>query len=198
VIVKSVRLQLCLRAVNATFHTPVIHIYRDPRAILASVKRDNWGRWFQRLSLHQQLLEPSDGRAAYFGRWSDDIRDYDEGDPMTRAIAYWALTERFVEDSCSESEGAIAFLSYEGLCKSPEPALQRVLQEIGIASGRLSCQRALTAVDMDSPTTQASRRGMPAEQRVCSWRHELTTSEAESVSGIAEQFGLGHRLVCDS
>ena len=128
IVAKFVRVQLCLRAVQNTFSMPVIYLYRDPRAIIASIKMTKWNYLFDDLCLREHLLEPGDGRASYFLNWQDEILKYDQQHRFVRIAAYWSLIEKYVEHCYEDQEKArIAFVSYEELCRKRETLLLEIL-----------------------------------------------------------------------
>ncbi len=191
VVVKFVRAHLCLRAAQKTFGMPVIHLYRDPRAVVGSIKRLNWSWLFEHLFLAEQLLEPADGRALYFDRWRAEILDYDRRDTISRIVAHWALTEMFLLDSYRTEPGArIAFLRYEDLCRAPE-RIPEILNGLMVPHRSRNDFRAL---DADSFSTSSSRRGASMSDRIGSWKEDLTSSEIARIEAIAEQFGFADRL----
>lgn len=194
VVVKVVRAHLCLRGIHDTFSVPIIHVVRDPRAVLASIKMTNWRWLFDHLSLQEQLLEPLDGRAAYFGHWRDDLLEYDRRDLATKITAYWALTESFVRDEFARRHGGrVCFVSYEDLCLGGTARVQAALADLGL--GSISAVRR-DALARDSFSTSAKRRGLTAEERVYGWRTKLTPVEVSTVEEIVNRFGLTDRL-CD-
>jgi len=192
VILKCVRAQLCLRAVQNTFGMPVIHIYRDPRAVVASARMTKWKDMFEPLSLRRQLLKPQDGRADFFGQWRDEIMHYDEQGTISRLAAYWALTEKFVQHSFADGRGRIVFVSYEELCRRREKLVLKMLQQLGITPvGKHDLQ----ALDGDSSSTSQQRRGVSVDERIFGWKKVLSSSEIASIEAIAKYFGFEERLV---
>lgn len=196
VVLKLVHAQLCLRAAQNTFLMPVMHVYRDPRAIVASIKKTRWHWVFEHLWLQEQLLEPPDGRADFFARWGDDIRRYDEKDPVARIVAYWALTEKFVQHSYANGDPQVrvAFVSYEELCQRREPMLLEILAGLGV---RHVADGDPHVMDADSPTTVEQRRGVSVAERTGGWKKALTSAEISQIEAISGHFGFSDRLVSD-
>ena len=190
VIVKCVRAQLCLRAVQNTFGMPVIHIYRDPRAVAASAEMTTWKKQFEPLSLRRQLLEPRDGRADFFGQWRDEIIHYDKQGPAARLAAYWALTEHFVQHSYADAPNRVVFVSYEDLCRRREAVVLELLQKLGVPPVGAHSQ----VLDADSSTTSEGRRGASVDERLAGWKHTLSPAEIASIEAIAQRFGFEDRL----
>jgi hypothetical protein len=197
VAVKFVRAQLCLRAAQNTFLMPVLHVYRDPRAIVASIRKTRWYWLFDHLWLHEQLLEPRDGRADFFAYWYEDILRYDREDPIARVTAYWALTEKFVQRCYAEADPQIriAFVSYEELCQRREPMLLEILEKLAVCH---IARGVSPGMDKDSPTTVEQRRGASVDERIAGWKKILTDTEVAQIETIALRFGFADRLVNNS
>lgn len=192
VIVKCVRAQLCLRAVQNTFGMPVLHIYRDPRAVIASVRMTSWSWLFEPLNLLRQLLKPPDGRAGFFNTWRAEIRAYDEQDVTTRLAAYWALTEKYVQHSHAADRGRFVAVSYEELCRRRESLLLEILQQLDVRPAASTDSLSLAS---DSSTTSEQRRGASVGERIAGWKSILSRAEIAAIEAIARHFGLEDRLV---
>jgi len=187
VVVKFVRGHLFLPAIQKTFSVPIIHLYRDPRAIIASVKRGNWwGGWLDSFSLSEQLINLDDGRSEFFNYWVDDIVKYDKDGGMLRVAAYWALTERFVRQCCIDHGTNIIFVSYDNLQENLEDSLREILEQAGIKS---IYQKKLNS-ETPSPTTWDERQKMTGKSKIDSWKKELRSNEINAVESIAQHFNL--------
>ena len=193
VVVKMVRGHLCLRSAQNTFSMPVVHIYRDPRAVLASIRMTDWGWLYDHLSLRGQLLEIDDGRVEYFGQWRDEILEYDQQDTLTRVVAYWALTERFLAESYDRDghRHRTWFLCFDQLCEQPDVALEPMFTVLGVGA---SSGQVASALGRDSAMTSWTRVGIPLEERVTGWRKILTRGEISTIESIATRFGFADRL----
>jgi len=190
IVVKFVRAQLCLRAAQDSFGMPVLHVYRDPRAIVASIRNTRWHWLFEHLSLQGQLLDPPDGRAEYFGRWRDAILDYDQQDPVARVAAYWALTEKFVDEAYRDRPRRFACIGYEDLVQGRERVFAETLQRLELTPWRSEFQ----VSRRDSTTTSQRQRGASVSERVAGWRKVLTDREVDRIESIVRGFGFGARL----
>jgi len=190
VVVKFVRAQLCLRAAQNTFGMPVLHVYRDPRAVIASIKKTRWHWLFEHLVLRKQLLRQGDGREEFFGRWRDEILECDERDPVARVAAYWALTERFVEHSYADYPGRFAAISYEKLAAEREKLFAEILRKLGLRPAVENFQ----VSSADSTTTSLPQRGASVQERVAGWKKYLSADEIALIENTIARFGLAHRL----
>lgn len=190
-VVKFVRAQLCLRAARNTFRMPVLHIHRDPRAVIASVRKTRWHWLFDHLNLQEQLLDIQDGRAGYFGQWRDAIQEYDRGTPVERIAAYWCLTEKFVQENFADNPQRFFCVSYERLVQERETIFARVLAALGLRPW----QEEFSVLYRDSTTTSKRQRGASVKKRVGGWRKSLSLREATQIERVVERFGLADRLV---
>jgi hypothetical protein len=187
VVVKFVRGQLLLPALRTYFSPTVIHIQRDPRAVVASILRKDWGWWMYDLSLTDLLLSPEDGRRRYFERHTDDIARFDEKGFVARVVAYWALTERFVqEEGLPEAAEAIR---YERLCAERASYLAQRLAALFDVEVRVAEQHLIG----DSLTTQRNQRSSTTN-RLWGWKDELTAQQISTIESVVAHFGLGALL----
>jgi hypothetical protein len=189
-VVKFVTAQLCLRAAQNTFGMPVLHVYRDPRAVIASVRKTRWHWLFEHLSLREQLLEPGDGRARHFERWRDEIEELDRGDAVARLAAYWALSEGFVRDSFRDRPRRFVCIGYERLVREREGLFSELLGKLELRPWRAG----FTVSERDSTTTSQAQRGVSASGRVAGWRKDLSGAEIAMIESVVRRFGFEDRL----
>jgi hypothetical protein len=189
-VVKVVTAPLCLRAAQNTFGMPVLHVYRDPRAVIASTKKTRWHWLFDHLSLREQLLEIPDGRVEYFGRWRDEIFEYDRADPVARTAVYWSLTEKYLQESYAGYQGRFVCTSYEQLAQGREPIFRETLAKLGLSPWR----EHFRVPEADSTTTAVVQRGASVQDRVEGWRTFLSPSDIAAIESIVTRFGLADRL----
>jgi hypothetical protein len=193
VVVKFVRANLCMRAIANTFDVPIIHLYRDPRAVIASAvyKTDRmWGN-YEPFDLAGQLLGVDDGRIAYFGQWSREIRALHEKPFPIQFAAYWVFIERFLADSFADAPGArVCFVQYEQAARHPDTALPGILDRLGLDYRLPENNKVFRD---DSPST--IQRGQTTGERVHGWKKLLSETEINEISALARDFGFADRLV---
>ncbi|MBN1274284.1 MAG: sulfotransferase [Candidatus Aminicenantes bacterium] len=190
-VIKMVRGQLCLNAIHKTFHCTIVHIYRDPRAILASVKRGNWWKdWLDSFSLREQLLEQPDNRNTFFGKWKEDIVRYDRQSPEQRVVAYWALTELYVQHCISQYGTPINFICYDDLYSHGKQIIYNILDRVHLSYDK----KEEIDLDMPSSTSRHKRDLLSFEQKKNSWKNELKPRISHLAESIAVRFGLEDRL----
>jgi hypothetical protein len=178
IVVKFVRGHLLIPSLKNQFSPTLIHIRRDPRAVIASLFRNDWAWWMRELSLTDQLLRPNDGRQEFFLSHADIISGFDEEDFVTRAVAYWALTERFVDESRSGT--GVQVIHYEELCLQGESYLDHST-DTGESSS--------VNVRSDSPTTTQSRKGASIEERLYGWKEELASTTIDKINRTLQEVG---------
>ena len=184
VVTKFVRGHLLIPALRDAYDPVLVHIRRDPRAVMASFHRLGW-TWYKNLSLEDQLLAPNDGRAEYFSKWEEMIRHYEQSKPLVRVAAYWALVERFVSDLPERARRIV--ISYEDLCLQPEEILtEKVANEIdGIHAKHFGAM---------SKTTEEGRVEISKWERVLDWKDVLTESIAEEIARVCKEASLEDAL----
>ncbi len=191
VVVKDVRCQLCLNAIERQFSPTIFHIYRDPRAVIASIKRDNWWHgWLDNLFLRELLIYPDDGRYFFLSEWYDAILYYENKSNVEKIAAYWAITELSVQKFIVHNGARINLVSYEKLLDKPEVYFKEVISKV------YGCNIQWEQVDLSlvSPTTKLKRRNVTSEERGGSWKYELTLSEIDAIEKAVQRFGLVERL----
>lgn len=188
VVVKHVRGQLAVYGFYRTFQVPILHIYRDPRAVVTSLIRKDWGgEWMHELSLRAQLLDPKDGRFAMFEKWTDEIAYFDRQPWWERAAAYWAITETYLRECACRYQFPIRLLSYESLAAGDISSLVTRMQELGITLARTSTERGQWE---SSPTTDKDRLDADGAARVSGWKNELPPLMADRTIEIVHRFGI--------
>lgn len=190
VVVKFTRGQLSLRAAQNTFGMPIIHVYRDPRAVIASAKMTDWYWLFDHLRLQEQLLDIKDGRANFFGQWAEAIAEYDN-DKVTRIAAYWSLTERFLQETFADGRGRIAFVSYEELSRGKEEFMLALLVQLGV---KKVWRDEVQLTNRDSYSTSQQRQGASTAERIAGWKKALTSAEIATIEAVVTRFGLAKRM----
>jgi len=180
---KFVRGHLLLPTLHEMYDPVVVHLRRDPRAVIASFQRLGW-EWYEDLSLEAQLLAPKDGRSEYFGEWQKVIRRYEHADPLLRVAAYWALMERFVAD-LPEHPNRVT-VRYEDLCLFPDETLDKM--------GPLSGRGRVEHFGGTSRTTEEQRTDATKRERILGWQNTLPDRIAKEIERVCERLGLEEML----
>lgn len=191
VILKEVRAQLCLHAIQETFQVPILHVYRDPRAIIASLNKAQWDKLYHTMSLRAHFLEPRDGRAEFFEAWRDDIEQIDALSVPERIAAYWSLTECYVEHCRANLGTRIIMVGYEECFRDSATCMSAILDDLH----RKPVHVDEAVINRDSRTTIAERRGTSFDARVYSWKKDLSPHEIDAITAVVERFGLQDRLI---
>ncbi|WP_164929493.1 sulfotransferase [Gloeobacter violaceus] len=200
VVTKFTRGALCLRAIANTFSVPILHITRDPRAVIASIKTlgNDFARGaFQNFALRAHLLEVDDGRREYFKRWASDIEAIDKTNDFGRIAAYYCLTERHVLDSFQGVTSEFAHVQYEKLIGGGPQALAALLESLGLEAQALGATALLRPSSTDWSWSQGSKK-VSGEQRVSSWKNKLSESERGLIEAVVTAFGMQERLLVSS
>ena len=185
VVVKSVRAHFILaRLAEAFSPRGIVHIRRDPRAVVASLVRKEWN-WFEGVSLVDLLLRPEDGRQQAFSAVANQIKRVDEEDGIAKCAAYWAITERHLLES--EVPGQVT-LSYEDMCRKGVSYVNErlgALVHLDPEAGHLS---------EGSASTKDSRENISVEERIYGWKNVLGDREVQRVEDTVAAFGMGEHL----
>jgi hypothetical protein len=182
VVAKFTRAHLLLPTLDRTFDPSIIHIRRDPRAVVYSFERTNWG-WPEELSLADQLLTPKDGRQALFESWSSAIHELDQRPPHVRIAAYWALVEMHVERTLPEDAMCVC---YEDLCQGDVEALRNWL-------GTEIDDRALKLESWSSPISTSDGN----RDRINGWKQGMNIRKTEEIEETVSMVGADHLFAMD-
>lgn len=184
-VVKFVRAQLMLPGLVSEFGVPVLHLRRDPRAVLASFKQRGWDGWFcGPQGVEALLLQGADGRKQYFSEWQEEIKETDRrGTPISQAAAYWALTEAYVDSVVADEEN-VRIVYYGKLCKHRGSYLKAALDDLEIHSHHKVSDKVFERPSMtargDNRTTET--------RRAKRWEKVLSGSQVDAIERSIDQF----------
>ena len=188
VVTKFVRAHLILPALIQRYGMPVLHIRRDPRAVVASLKRQKWADWIRQTNLSTLLLETNDGRETYFSRWDSDIRRLDDHSSyIARLAGYWSLTERYVEEHTDNSK--VIFVQFEDLCRGHEEYFNELISD----TVKLHAKKDDFAAESKTSNRKTDIRSV--EDRLGSWESDLSAGEARTVEQVVSDLGMEKYLV---
>lgn len=187
IVTKMVRGHFLIPEVQRLFDPVIIHIRRDPRAVIASMKRQGWFQeWASSLSLKEQLIRPGDGREEFLESWHEEIRRADQKSISARWAAYWAVVEHFVDELSTHPRREC--LRYEQLVRCQEGYLgEKIRPFVRQKPERRHLQGA-------SPTTTEDRRNSPEEARLHGWKENLTPGQIEEIESVVATFEMEDRL----
>jgi hypothetical protein len=197
VVTKLTRGNLCLRSIQDTFGVPVIHVVRDPRAVIASLKITRngdlgWGA-FKNFSLKDQLLGIDDGRREYFSRWQSEIKKFDQSDSYIRLTAYYCLTELYLLHSFRSVQSPFEVIQYETMLQGGVNVLQTALQSLGL---KIALQEPvnLSGSSLTDWNNETNGSEISLYQRMFGMRKQLALNHCHAIEEIVAYFGLTDRL----
>ena len=191
VVTKFVRGQFAVPAIHKAFQVPVIHITRDPRAVFASLKRRDW-RWLERVSLTSLLTTGNDGRENYVEPFRNYLEWIDQsGQFPHKFAAYWALTERYMENNIEINKGLYP-IRYEAMVENGRETLGDIFDKLG--SAMKSSTLEITGMNRASKTTQPSRRELSKKALLNSWKDEISSKETESIKNVLLELDMMHHI----
>lgn len=199
VAVKFTRGSLCLTAISQCFQTPVLHVQRDPRAVIASIKkgyRSGWGEGaFDDFDLATHLLGVDDGRRRYFVRWEREIVELQRQDDIARLAGYYCLTEQCLDDQLAQANPSrFIRLQYEDLLSAGPEKLRSSLESIGVRTVPVSLERFSRKSSTAYPAGKSRSEPADPGKTATKWKSLLTPAEQTSIEDVVAMFGMENRL----
>jgi len=194
VVVKYTRGSLCLRAIADKYHCPIVHVRRDPRAVITSIKKSqkSWGEGaFDDFSLKSHLLHISDGRREYFCQWEDEIEKIERTNDFGRIAGYYCLTERYLQDRFKSKFDKFSLLQYEDLVCKGQSFLIEVMQKIDVDIG-------ISGEHFYKPSSTQYDNHNDSQNLKCrlhSWKKKLSREEIESIESVVQLLKMENFLV---
>jgi len=169
-VVKFVRAQLLIPVLQEEFGCKLFHIRRDPRSIVASMFRGNWGEWIKNMDIENLLLFPNDGRREIFSCYSRVIKHFNEKSLVYRLTAYWYITEKFVSENIKNCK----VISYKKLVKRGNNYLKK----------SLGFRVKEKVIKKESSTSSRSKKNV--KKRLHNWKRDLNKEKIKRVEKTVE------------
>lgn len=176
VLTKFTRAHLLIPRLQTEFGPTVIHIRRDPRAVVESLSRQAWARWVNSISLEDHLIRVEDGRRDVFSQWRDQIRRCDRAGPVARVAGYWALVEWYVNRFANGDEVVLQF--------------ERIVEADEYLCEKLSPLTGFHVSEEDLAVESKTSVEKSKEQRLFGWKERLSTEEIEAIEKAVLMFGM--------
>jgi hypothetical protein len=180
VVVKFTRAHLLLSAIANDFGPRIVHVRRDPRAVVHSFRRIGW-TWPQAFSLADHLLEPDDGRAAVFREHCDLLRALDTEPPHVRIAAYWGLLETQAQQAI-DARG-FPCLRYRDLVEDGADSARRHLAPL------IGTDIDASFLYQESWSSTAGAGGKSVEDRLYGWKGGLSSTEISNIESAVQRVG---------
>lgn len=176
VVTKFTRGHLVLPVLQHLFSPTVIHIRRDPRAVVESLLRKAWSGWVQEMSLSDYLLTPEDGRQDVFARWADEIQWCDHKGGLAPVAGYWVMAEWYVDEFASNET---IHVSFERLATGGHEYLNDLLKSTDIR----------VMPDILESESRTSEQRKTAEDRIVGWKDRLSIENKNVIEQTIHRFG---------
>lgn len=197
VVVKFTRGSLCAYAVANTFSPPILHLVRDPRAVITSIKHLQNGQWaegtFNDFSLRELLLHVDDGRSEYFKSQASNIEAIDKTTDYGRLAGYYCLTEKYLEEKFKSYAGAFKVARYEDLITASLPAVLQLLVDLGLNPN------ASQSIETTRPSsTDWGKSGwdqkVSKSDRLLGWKAQIKDYERDLIEDVVALFNMQDRF----
>lgn len=182
-VVKTVRGSLLLPLLEETFGIWPIYILRDPRAVVASVTRKNWGQFLENFSLKKYFLELPSCRENLFSKYKEMINEYENRSLESRiSLMYAILISTWRDISSTNTQ----FVSYENLIVNPQKTLDPVIDHLNLKSST-----SLSSIlSQETSTTSYWRQGSSKNERLFGWKDELSKDTIEEIEAVFQKINL--------
>lgn len=179
VVTKFLRGHLISPHLQTLVTTPLIHIRRDPRAVIESMLRQSWADWIREISLEKLLLDNGDKRSKVFQRWTGKIRHSDaEDDFPVRLGIYWAFTEWYVDEFSDKT----VVIDFDRLCTEGVHYLNKRFNNLGLPK--------VSPVNIEKESQTSSDANLTKNRRINRWKSNLDTNVADRLEKRISDFGL--------
>ena len=180
-LIKEIRANLMLKWIRTQFPSiPLLFIVRHPCAVVSSRLRL---RWATDGDIAPFLAQPRlvDDHLADKMQVIERAKTDEEKHALVWCVSNLVPLRQF-------GAGELTTVFYENLCANPATEIERIFRQLE-QSYRASVFGALQEPSMMATHGSAVVTG---DNRIASWRKELTPRQIAAVLGVVEAFGLGH------
>lgn len=175
VVVKFTRAHLLLGDVKKEFGPRMIHLRRDPRAVVNSMNQIGW-TWPSPFSLEDQLLGLGEERASVFAPWTDLIRRFDEQGAHVRVAGYWGIMEILAKQDVEAAD--IPVVKYRDVVQGGADWVQDQIGEM------IDAQMKPRHLNPESWSSTAGKEGKSVQDRLEGWKEELNRRVIADIEGV--------------
>lgn len=179
IVVKMVRAHLILPLIISEFSPRVIHLRRDPRAVVTSYQRQSWTEWLRSAKLRDLFLTPDDGRREIYLEYEGEIDKADELGYLARIAGFWCLSEKAVDQYMDK----IVLVRYESIVRHLDSYMNKVIPE------NFGVYFRTEDLSEESGTSNRSK-GITIEERLQSWNRELNRDQVKLIEDVVTMFGM--------
>ena len=148
--------------------------------------RNDWGRsWLAKEQFLDLLLSQQDLMEDHLKPYQEFI-EKEKGEPYKNVALVYSIINFTVLSQIENDIFDPIIVKYEDLVLNPKNALKKLI--LGLNLENVCNVEKLSMLRKDSDTTQKNRKSYEKNERLTSWKNELTPEQIEQISRIVTQF----------